>query len=99
MELNRIKKYTAAGLPFLQAQLLRQIYLDITKNKTTDLKTLSEISDYPQESKILKNAIDSLITKNFIYGSLQEGFSISEEKFDFFQKVVKELDHNGKVYS
>ena len=99
MELNRIKKYTPAGLPFLQAQILQQIYLDITTNKTTDLKILSGISDYPQESKILKNAIDSLITKNFIYGSLQEGFSIPEEKFDFFQKIVKELDHNGKVYS
>ncbi len=93
------KKYTPAGLPFLQVQLLQKIYLDISKSQNTSITALSEISDYPTESKILKNAIESLINKNFINGSLNNGFSIPDVRFDFFQNIIKKFDHNGKAYS
>lgn len=93
------KKYTPGGLPFLQAQIVQQIYLDISKGSLTQLITLSKISEYPQKSKILKNAIDSLVNKHFINGSLQEGFSVPEERFNFFQKVISKFNHNSKVYS
>ena len=76
------KKYTPAGLPFLQAQILQQFYIDISKNQKTNLVTLSKISDYHPESKILKSAIDALVHKNFINGSLIEGFSVPENRFD-----------------
>ena len=93
------KKHTPAGLPFLQAQILQQIYLDISRNQKTNLATLSEISDYPPESKILKSAIDALMHKNFINGSATEGYSVPENRFDFFQSVIKKFDYNGKIYS
>jgi len=93
------KKYTPTGLPFLQAQILQQFYIDISKNQKTNLTTLSRISDYPPESKILKSAIDALVHKNFINGSLIEGFSVPENRFDFFQSVIKKFDYNGKIYS
>ena len=93
------KKYTPAGLPFLQAQILQQFYLDISKNQKTSLSTLSRISDYPPESKILKSAIDALVHKNFINGSLIEGFSVPDNRFEFFQSVIKKFDYNGKIYS
>ncbi|HHE38931.1 MAG TPA: hypothetical protein ENL20_10220 [Candidatus Cloacimonetes bacterium] len=48
------KKYIPNGLPFLQAQILQQIYLDISKNNHTKLNVISKISDYPPQSKILK---------------------------------------------
>lgn len=99
MELIQKKKYTPSGLPFLQAQILQQIYLDISRNKSVDINLLSQISDYPPQSKILNNAIESLVKKNFITGSLDEGFVVPEFRFDFFQKVIKKFDYNGKVYS
>jgi len=99
MALIQKKKSTPSGLPFLQAQILQQIYLDISRNKSTDLNLLSHISDYLPQSKILNNAIESLVNKNFIIGSLDEGFIVPEDRFDFFQKVIKKFDYNGKVYS
>ncbi|TSA26402.1 hypothetical protein D4R71_03890 [bacterium] len=99
MALTQKKKYTPSGLPFLQAQILQQIYLYISKNKSTDINLLSQISDYPPQSKILNNAIETLINKNFIIGSLYEGFVVPEDRFDFFQKIIKKFDFNGKVYS
>jgi len=99
MALLQKKKYTPSGLPFLQAQILQQIYLDISRNKSTDISLLSQISDYPPQSKILNNAIESLVNKNFIIGSIENGFFVPEERFDFFQKVIKKFDYNGKVYS
>ena len=99
MTLLQKKKYTTSGLPFLQAQILQQIYLDISRNKSTDINLLSQISDYPPQSKILNNALVSLGNKNFINGSLDEGFVVPESRFAFFQKVIKKFDCNGKLYS
>lgn len=99
MALTQNKKYTPSGLPFLQAQILKQIYLYISKNKSTDINLLSKISDYPPQSKILNNAIETLVNKNFIIGSFSEGFVVPEDRFDFFQQVIKNFDCNGKVYS
>lgn len=99
MGLKQKKKYTPAGLPFLQAQILQKIYLDISKNNLTDLDTISRLSDYPLQSKILNNAIESLVNKNFLDGTFDSGFMVPESRFDFFQKVIKKFDYNGKVYS
>jgi len=93
------KKYTPSGLPFLQAQILEHIYLDISKKQKTVVETISNITTYPEESKILKNATEALLKKNFIEGSLKKGFSVPENRFDFFQKVIKKLDYDSKDYS
>lgn len=99
MKMVKSKKYAPNGLPFLQAQVLEQIYLGIGFNGKTDIKKLSEISDYPSTSKILLNAVDSLIKKGFIYGSLDSGFIVPDYRFDFFQKVIKKNDYQNKSYS
>jgi DNA modification methylase len=93
------KKYSPNGLPFLQAQVLEQIYLDISLNRETDINKLSEITDYPSTSKILRGAINSLIQKNFLSGSLESGFAVPDDKFDFFQNVIKKNDCQNKFYS
>lgn len=99
MQFSHNKKYTSASLPFLQAQILQRIYLDISKNKSTDISTLSNLSDYPPQSKILNKAIVALLNKNFINGTIDSGFTVPETRYDFFQKVIKKFDYNGKVYS
>ncbi|MCS6968420.1 MAG: hypothetical protein RMJ44_06740 [Cytophagales bacterium] len=51
------KKINPNRLPFLQAQILQKIYFDISQDQKTTLEALAEITDYPQESKILHNCI------------------------------------------
>lgn len=96
---QKSKKYTPGGLPFLQAQVLEHIYLNIIEGKKTEIGRLSEITDYPTTSKILSGAIDSLVNKDFISGSLNSDFSIPEHRYDFFQKVIKRHNYNNKNYS
>lgn len=93
------KKYSPNGLPFLQTQILEQIYLDIGLSRKTDIKKLSEITDYPANSKILLSAINSLIQKNFLSGSLEFGFTVPDDKFSFFQHIIKKNDYRNKSYS
>lgn len=50
-------------LPFLQAQVLQQIYLALAERKETTIQELSELTDYPKESKILADAIKMLVDK------------------------------------
>jgi len=99
MILAEKKRYFPNGLPFLQAQILQQIYQDISKNNHTKINVISEISDYPTQSKILNSAIQSLIKKKFIIGSVNEGFSVPKERLLFYQKILKKFDSNKKNYS
>lgn len=86
-------------LPFLQAQVLQQIYLALAEKKETTIKVLSELTDYPKESKILADAIKMLVDKGFIEGDLLNGFSIPENCFDLFSKIIKRNDYKRKEYS
>ncbi|MBL7075538.1 hypothetical protein ISS37_09915 [candidate division KSB1 bacterium] len=93
------KKYNPSGLPFLQSQILEHIYLNISKNLKTETEKLSKITNYPATSKILLGGIDLLVNKKFLNGSLDTGFSVPDERFDFFQKVIKKNDYKNKTYS
>jgi len=57
-------------LPFLQVQILQRIYLDLFEQRQTALEDLAELTDYPKDSKILKDAIDALVRKDFLEGDL-----------------------------
>ena len=93
------KKYKPSGLPFLQAQILEKIYLDIADKKKTKIEDLCSITSYPAKSKILLSALDNLVEKNFLNGNLEKGFQVPEYHFSFFQKVVVKNDFNQKEYS
>lgn len=95
----RNKKYIPNGLPFLQAQILKQIYFDISHEKETTIERLSKVTDYFPKSKILLSAIDSLLQKNFLTGSLDSGFSVPDERFDLFQKTINNKNYGNKTYS
>lgn len=86
-------------LPFLQAQILQKIYMDLHEQKQTTIEKLSELSDYPENSKILADAINLLVEKGFLKGNLSAGFSIPEHCFDLFSKVTKKNNYKHKNYS
>ena len=89
------------NLPFLQAQVLERIYLNISKLKDTSLDELAELTDYPKSSKILLGAIKALIQKGFLIGypEYPSSFSVPEDRLDLFQKVVEKSDVTHKHYS
>ncbi|MBI4823720.1 MAG: hypothetical protein HY805_05765 [Nitrospirae bacterium] len=86
-------------LPFLQAQVLQKIYMDLHEQKHTTIEDLSELTGYPKESKILADAIQSLIEKGFLEGDLFIGFGLPEQCIDLFSKIVKRNDYRHKNYS
>ncbi|MGI6405473.1 MAG: DNA methyltransferase [Syntrophaceticus sp.] len=93
------KKYPPSSLPFLQAQILEAIYLGLANGQEVGLEKLSEITTYKPDSKILANAINSLTKKRFLEGSLEEGFSVPSERYDFFKQVLKANEFVDKNYS
>ena len=54
------------SLPFLQAQILQTIYLNIYEGKETTIEELAEITDYPADGKILLGAIQALVDKESV---------------------------------
>jgi DNA modification methylase len=86
-------------LPFLQAQMLQKIYADLYEKKQSTIDELAELADYPKDSKILKDAIKSLVEKGFLLGSLETGFELPAYCLDFFLKIVKKGDYKHKKYS
>lgn len=86
-------------LPFLQAQALQKIYFDLFDQKRTTIEELSELTDYPEYSKILADAIDALVKKKFLYGDLIKGFQVPEHCLGLFSKIVKKNDYKLKKYS
>ncbi len=93
--------YSPNNLPFLQAQILERIYINISKGRNTTIEELSLLTDYPSTSKILRGAISSLIKKGFLIGSLDPSFSFSvpKERIGFFQLVIENSDYAHKHYS
>lgn len=87
------------NLPFLQAQILQKIYFDLFDQKQTPIEDLSELTDYPKDSKILGDAIEALTEKGFLDGNLLDGFKIPEHCLDLFSKIVKKNDYKHKKYS
>ena len=87
------------NLPFLQAQILQKIYFDLFEQKQTTIENLSELTDYPKDSKILGDAIEALIEKGFLDGHLLGGFKVPEHCLDLFSKIVKRNDYKHKKYS
>ena len=99
--MQKIKKKIISPnrLPFLQSQILQKIYIDIYNNKQTDIDELSKLTDYKKESKILNEAIKALISKEFVYGDIENGFSIPEIRKDLYRLVIKKNDYEHKEYS
>ena len=96
---KEVKLISPNKLPFLQSQILKKIYLDISTNKKTTIHEISTITDYKVESKILNDAIESLNAKGFIVGSIENGYRIPKERLDLYNYVIKSNDYVHKHYS
>lgn len=96
---TKVKIANPNNLPFLQAQILQKIYFDLFEQKRTTIEDLSELTDYPKDSKILGDAIEALTEKGFLDGNLLAGFKVSEHCLDLFSKIVKKNDYKHKKYS
>lgn len=97
--LTKVQVINPNKLPFLQAQILQQIYLGLAEQKQLSIEVLAELTDYNKDSKILADAIKMLIEKGFIEGDIIRGFSIPENCLDLFSKIVKSNDYKRKEYS
>lgn len=86
-------------LPFLQSQVLQKIYIDISKKKQTSIDEIASLTHYKKESKILNDAINSLVSKGFIYGNFEIGFQIPEHRIELFKSIIKKNDYEHKNYS
>jgi len=86
-------------LPFLQAQILQKIYLNLFENKQTIIEELSDLTGYPKYSKILHDALQSLVEKGFLEGNLTSVFKLPESCLDFFSFIIKKNDYKHKEYS
>ena len=95
--LSRIKNPNK--LPFLQAQILQRIYIDLSEQKNTTLEELSELTDYPTESKILADAIKMLIDKGFLKLNSPNDFTIPDDCIGLFSEIIKRNDYKHKEYS
>lgn len=93
------KFYSQNSLPFLQAQILEKVYCDVASNKKTCMGDIAALTDYKENSRILMNAIQTLQDKKFINGDIVNGFSIPNDRLEFFQYVITRLDITKKHYS
>ena len=96
-----VSVYSPNNLPFLQAQILERIYINISKGRCTTIEELSLLTDYPATSKILRGAIGSLVKKGFLTSSLDLpfSFSIPKERIGFFQLVIERSGYAHNHYS
>lgn len=93
-----IKNTNQNKLPFLQAQILQKIFFDYYNNKQTELHELSEITDYPKDSKILKDAFNSLISKGFLEGEFGN-INIPNHSKNLMEIFIKRNDYKHKNFS
>ncbi len=98
-ELEQEKFISPNKLPFLQSQILQILYLNIFFEKENSLEEIAEVTGYNMESKILRDAIKSLLTKYFLNGDFENGFSIPSYRIELFEFVVKKNDYVHKSYS
>jgi len=93
------QKLNPNKLPFLQAQILQKIYLDIYAKKTTSTKDLVELTDYPEGSRILADGINALSVKGYVTGDEKSGFKVPKTCGALFIKIIKKNDYKHKTYS
>ncbi len=97
--MNNNKKPNPNKLPFLQAQVLSKIYFDIYSNKQTNISELSDLTTYPESSKILMDAINNLVEKGFLEGNLDNGFKTPKNNIELRDRILKFNDYKHKNYS
>lgn len=95
---NEIKEFSANKLPFLQAQVLQKIFIDFYENKQTNIDELSELTDYSKDSKILKDAINSLVLKGFLQGEFGN-ITIPNHSKNIMENFIKRNDYKHKIFS
>lgn len=98
VNLREMKETSPNKLPFLQAQVLQRIFIDFFENKQTTFDELSELTDYPKDSKILKDAINSLITKGFLEGEFGK-IIIPNHSKKIMENFIKRIDYKHKIFS
>ncbi len=86
-------------LPFLQSQVLQKIYIDISKNIKPNINEIALLTDYKKDSKILNDAINSLVEKEFLLGNIRDGFTIPKHRNDLYKFVINKNDYEHKNYS
>ena len=97
--LNEAKLISPNKLPFLQAQILQTIYIEISRSQKTTLENISQKTAYKPGSKILKDAIKALNTKQFLSGDLENGYSVPAERLELYRSIVTKNDYVHKAYS
>lgn len=97
--LNQSQLISPNKLPFLQAQILQVIYIELSRTQKPMLENISKITDYKPESKILKEAIKALNTKGFLTGNLENGYKVPTERLNLYNSIVRKNDYVHKHYS
>ena len=92
-------KVTSNALPFLQAQILKRIYTNISQKKSTSMKELSELTGLNENSKILSKAVVSLVSKGFILynGDEEIQYSVPYSRLELYENIIveKKLDKDA----
>ena len=85
-------KVTSNALPFLQAQILKRIYTNISQKKSTSMKELSELTGLNENSKILSKAVVSLVSKGFILynGDEEIQYSVPYSRLELYENIIVE---------
>lgn len=86
-------------LPFLQSQILEYLYLKISDKALPTIEELSELTGYPEDSKILLNAIHLLIKKGFIENGSNFNFKVPQSKKHFFEKTIQKVKIQDTKYN
>jgi len=86
-------------LPFLQSQILNYLYLKIFNKEKFSIEELSSLTGYPKDSKILLNALESLIKKGFISRKDGYEFYIPDSKKTFFAEIIKGIKDQNTTYN
>ena len=94
--LKEVKLISPNKLPFLQSQILQKIYIDLSNNKKTSIEEIATITDYKPESKILKDAIEALNKKGFVFGDIHNGYIVPDERIELYKSVIKKNDYMSK---
>jgi len=93
------KNISPNKLPFLQSQILQKLYIDIHHHICSKIEDIADMADYKKESMILKDAVKSLVNKEFIEGDFEKGFTLPVHRKDLFKTVVEKNDYQHKSYS
>lgn len=89
----------AKKLPFLQFQILEYLYLKISKKREPSKEELSELTGFSSNSKILTNALNSLIKKGFVDKINGFKFDIPSNRRDFFNEIIRSMKNQYTQYN